>query len=195
MELAATVLENIVLAGDSAHISDKLFGQLVTCACQGIVFEENRNVVGDNPAFKDVDKAILKAVYGGLVSLIVEAAKHDSNEQNISTILEECKFTSDRINEFNKIFLSQKPHLQLLLGKISSSFPHIVDVDWRLDYYIKNNNLEKIDSAVYLVNLKTEIPDEKELQDVQFSCTLEQLQDLVGKLKDATKCMEKIAQV
>ncbi|KAK3758121.1 hypothetical protein RRG08_006696 [Elysia crispata] len=195
MELGASVLENISLAGDVAHIPDKLFEKFVICACQGVLFEKHRDVVADNPAFKDLERAILKAAYSGLVTLLLEAAKHDTTEQNLSALLEECKYTPERIKEFNKIFLAQKSHIQLLLGKVGSSFPHIVDVDWRLDYYMKNNHMEKVNAAVYLISLKTEVPGESELRDVQFSCSLEQLQDLVGKLRDATKCLEKIAQV
>ena len=37
----------------------------------------------DHPAFKDIDKAVLKEAYSGLVTFIIEAAKHDSSEQNI----------------------------------------------------------------------------------------------------------------
>ncbi|RUS83279.1 hypothetical protein EGW08_008959 [Elysia chlorotica] len=195
MELGASVLENISLAGDVAHIPDKLFGKFVMSACQGVLFEKHRDAVSDNPAFKDVDKATMKAAYSGLVNLLLEAAKHDTTEQNLSTLLEECKYTTERIKEFNKIFLAQKSHIQLLLGKVGSSFPHIVDIDWRLDYYMKNNHMEKVNAAVYLISLKTEVPGEAELRDIQFSCSLEQLQDLVGKLRDATKCLEKIAQV
>ncbi|GFS01289.1 COMM domain-containing protein 3 [Elysia marginata] len=195
MELGASVLENISLAGDVAHIPDKLFGKFLMCACQGVLLEKHRDAVADNPAFKDLEKATLKSAYSGLVTLILEAAKHDTTEQSISTLLEECKYTPERIKEFTKIFTAQKSHIQLLLGKIGSSFPHIVDVDWRLDYYMKNNHMEKVNSAVYLISLKTEIPGEADTRDIQFSCSLEQLQDLVGKLRDATKCLEKIAQV
>lgn len=195
MELGASVLENVSMAGDAAHIPDKLFGKLLMCACQGVLVEKHRNVVAENPAFKDLEKAILKSAYSGLVTIVLEAAKHDTTEQNLSTLLEECKFTPERIKEFTKIFMAQKSYIQLLLGKVGSSFPHIVDVDWRLDYYMKNNHMEKVNSAVYLISLKTEVSGEADTRDVQFSCSLEQLQDLVGKLKDATKCLEKIAQI
>ena len=45
MELGASVLENISLAGDVAHIPDKLFEKFVICACQGVLFEKHRDVV------------------------------------------------------------------------------------------------------------------------------------------------------
>ncbi|KAK7110527.1 COMM domain-containing protein 3-like [Littorina saxatilis] len=194
MELGASVVENLCLAGDTAHIPDKCFDQLARKACRGVLSETDRNAIADDPSFKAVDKAVLKAAYSGVVALVLEAVKHDADANGISHFLEECKFTPDRIQSFNNIFLTQKPSMQILLGSVGSCRPHIVDVDWRLDYYIKSNHMERINEAVYLISLKTEVPGQTELQEVQFSCSLEQLQDLVGKLKDATKCLEKQAQ-
>jgi len=195
MELGQTFMESLSAAGDSAFVPDEAFHDLVKCACQGVINEENRNMIADHPAFKDIDKAVLKEAYSGLVAFIIEAAKHDSSEQNISTLLEDCKFSTDRASILTQEFLRQKPHIQLLLGSIGSSFPHIVDVDWRLDYTIKSKHLDKINSAMYLITLKTEVPGTSEISDTQFSCSLEQLQDLVGKLKDVTKCLDKAAQL
>ncbi|XP_025094680.1 COMM domain-containing protein 3-like [Pomacea canaliculata] len=195
MEFGSTVLDNLSVAGDAAHIPDKCFDQLVKRACRGVLSEQERNSIADDAVFKGVDKAILKSAYSGIVSLVLEAAKQDADADGISPVLEECKFTADRIKTFNDIFLSQKTALQILLGSIGTSHPHIVDVDWRLDYYIKSSQMERINEAVYLISLKTEVPGVSELQEVQFSCSLEQLQDLVGKLKDASKCMEKLAQI
>ncbi|KAL8607977.1 hypothetical protein ACOMHN_005532 [Nucella lapillus] len=194
MEVATSVQENLSLAGDTAHIPDKCFDQLVRMACQGVLSDVDRNAIADDPVFKSVDQAVLKAAYGGVVTLVLEAAKHDMDAEGIVPILEECKFTPDRIQGFNNIFMTQKSTVQILLGSIGTTRPHIVDVDWRLDYYIKSNHMERINEAVYLISLKTEVPGKEELQDLQFTCTLEQLQDLVGKLKDATKCLEKLAQ-
>ncbi|XP_041369030.1 COMM domain-containing protein 3-like [Gigantopelta aegis] len=195
MELANSVLENLTLAGDDVRIPAKCFNVLVTRACQGVLDVKHRDVPETDPAVKDVDKATLKAAYSGLVTTILEAAKHDCEAAATGSLLEECKFSPDRINTFNNIFMSQKQYIQILLGSIGRSPPHIVDVDWRLDYYIKNNHLEKVNEPVYLVCLKTEVPESSEIKDIQFSCSLEQLQDFVGKLKDATKCLEKIGQL
>ena len=45
MEIGATLLDNISIAGDSAHIPDDLFLGLVRSACKGVLFEEHRHVV------------------------------------------------------------------------------------------------------------------------------------------------------
>ncbi|ESP01574.1 hypothetical protein LOTGIDRAFT_238259 [Lottia gigantea] len=195
MELSSSVLEEITLAGDNAHISDKVFSDLVKHACQGLLSDKNKNSVADEAIFKDTDKGSLKSAYSGIITLLTEATKWDVESSSIGALLEDCKYTTDRINSFNNIYLSKKPLIQILLGSIGKSPPHIVDVDWRLDYYIKNNHLDKVNEPVYLITLKTEVAGQSELQEVQFSCSLEQLQDLVGKLKDSTKCLEKLGQM
>ncbi|XP_068741635.1 COMM domain-containing protein 3-like [Montipora capricornis] len=117
----------------------------------------------------------------------------DSDSPTISSVLEDCKWTSDKIEYFSKYFQECKPELEALLSRTGSSYPHIVDVDWRLDYYIKNNQMEKVNQPTYLITLKTEESGKSHGKDVQFSCSMEQLQDLVGKLKDACKSIEKAA--
>uniref|UniRef100_S4R8N2 COMM domain-containing protein 3 n=1 Tax=Petromyzon marinus TaxID=7757 RepID=S4R8N2_PETMA len=71
----------------------------------------------------------------------------------------------------------------------------LVDVTWRLDYHIKNSNLQKVDEPYYQITLHTEVGCEASLCPVTFTCNREQLQDLLGKLKDAAKSLEKAAQV
>lgn len=83
----------------------------------------------------------------------------------------------------------------------------MVGVDWRLDYYIKSNTLEKADAPLFYISLKTKVNRElgstvsqdeggesghsSGLENVSFTCTVEQLQDLVAKLRDAVKQVER----
>ncbi|KAK3609319.1 hypothetical protein CHS0354_026239 [Potamilus streckersoni] len=195
MELGQCTLEGLALAGDAAHIPDKIFQPFITRACDGVLDVRSRDAIAKDSSFQSVDLAVLKEAYAAVVTLLLEAAKNDVDSNSISSVLEDCKFTSDRIDIFSKLYKDRKPYLQILLGRIGDSCPHIVDVDWRMDYYIKNNHLEKVNQAVYLITLKTEVPGQKDFKEVQFSCTQEQLQDLVGKLRDATKSMEKASQL
>ncbi|EDO49048.1 predicted protein [Nematostella vectensis] len=56
-----------------------------------------------------------------------------------------------------------------------------------------NNHMEKVNQPTYLITLKTEETNKSKGKDIQFSCSMEQLQDLVGKLRDACKTMERVA--
>ncbi|XP_060556305.1 COMM domain-containing protein 3-like [Ruditapes philippinarum] len=195
MELSQSVLDGLAVAGESSQIPDKSYKVLVTRAFDGVLDERHRNLIAKDPSFRELDQAVVKETYSSMVTLVTEATKHDLDNNSISSVLEECKYASDRIETFNKVYNTKKPLMQILLSSVGTCPPHIVDVDWRLDYYIKNNHLERVNEAVYLVTLKTEVPGCSELKDVQFSCTQEQLQDMVGKLKDACKCLEKASQM
>ena len=49
------------------------------------------------------------------------------------------------------------PVIRIFLSNSSFSFPHVVDVKWRLDNHLKEDNLEKINEPVYLIDLKIEV--------------------------------------
>lgn len=60
------------------------------------------------------------------------------------------------------------------LASSGFSFPHIVDVEWRADYTLKTDTLEKANTPTFFVKLKT--IENGETKPVQFTCSLEQLQ-------------------
>ncbi|KAG7256498.1 hypothetical protein CRUP_014622 [Coryphaenoides rupestris] len=79
---------------------------------------------------------------------------------------------------------------------IGSQLPHINDVSWRLEYHMKNGHVHKVNEPFYLLSLDLENGGpEGSAKNINFSCTVEQLQDVVGKLKDAAKSLEKATHV
>ncbi|XP_033639279.1 COMM domain-containing protein 3-like [Asterias rubens] len=191
MEVSAEVQEGLQLAGDSGHLPNEAYTYLVEKVFEDVFKRAKARSFQDDEILQSLDAAVLKQAYGALSTLALEGAKHDANSSSISTLLEDCKWNTDRTNGFINVFLDQKEEVRVLLGNIRQSHPHIVDVDWRLDYYMKSNHVDKINEASYLITLKTEEGLQNATKDVQFSCSLEQLQDLVGKLKDASRSLEK----
>ena len=72
-----------------------------------------------------------------------------------------------------------------------------------MHYCIKSDTLAHIGKPVYFVSLQTEknlkLPEvgdvdvvESTKEQVEFTCNLEELQDLVSKMKDAVKQMERV---
>ncbi|CAE1317950.1 COMMD3 [Acanthosepion pharaonis] len=191
MEVSTNVLQGITAANNNENVPDDCFPALVTSACQGIL-NQSPHI---DPRLRKLDQDVLKETLASFALFISEAAKHDTDVQSLMSLLEECNFSKDRIKTFVSVFCKNKPFLQTLLANTHESLPHVLGVKWRLDYYIKSNHLEKTHQPVYLLSLVTEIPGESELQELNFSCTLEQLQMLVGKLRDASKCVERFAQL
>ena len=195
MEINHDAQEGLHLCGESVRIPEKSFKKLVEIAFDIILEKKDETSFEASNTLDSVNPGTLKEAYYGLVTLVIEAVKTDSSITDISTYLEECKWDSDRIEFFNKVFSGARPHIQALLSSTRTVFPHIVDVDWRLDYYVKNKYLDKVNNPTYLISLKTEESSKNGYSDVQFSCSMEQLQDLVGKLKDACKSLEKASQM
>lgn len=54
-----------------------------------------------------------------------------------SSFLEDNKVDQKRAELFAKGFEAKKMEVRIMLSSTSVGFPHIVDVNWRLDYFIK----------------------------------------------------------
>ncbi|KAF1502688.1 COMM domain-containing protein 3, partial [Eudyptula minor novaehollandiae] len=145
----------------------------------------------DDPDLKDIDPTVLKHCHAAAATCILEAGKQKADISAISTCLEDCKLDKERIEQF----CTEYQVFKSILTYLRRSPLHITDVSWRLEYQIKSNQLHKTYQPSYLVTLNVENSDSGSHPDVSFSCTMEQLQDLVGKLKDAAKSLERATQM
>jgi polycomb group RING finger protein 4 len=124
-----------------------------------------------------------KQLYTALLNLAYEAARHDAKLQEISSLVDD-RLSSDRLEVFVGLFEAHKAKIRSQLARSGMSFPNIVDIDWRLDYYIQNNQLEQIRTPVYFITLTTQKADTTR-STVEFTASLEQLQDLLAHVKNA----------
>lgn len=76
------------------------------------------------------------------------------------------------------------------LNKMGISLPQLVGVEWRLDYAIRSKHLGKENAPMFFVGLQ--LKEGGELKDVTFLATLEEMQDLLAKVKDAAKQVERV---
>jgi hypothetical protein len=64
--------------------------------------------------------------------------------------------------------------------------PELVGIDWRLDYHVQSSITGHDNEPVYYVTLKVLDKDGKK-QDIAMACSLEELQNMHSKVKDAAK--------
>ncbi|KAG3257589.1 COMM domain-containing protein 3 isoform X2 [Ictidomys tridecemlineatus] len=176
MELSESVQKGFQMLADPGSFDSNAFTLLLRAAFQSLLDAQ-------------ADEAVLAATY------ILEAGKHRADKSTLSTYLEDCKFDRERIELFCTEYQNNKNSLEILLGSIGRSLPHITDVSWRLEYQIKTSQLHKMYKPAYLVTLNVENTDSQSYPEISFSCSMEQLQDLVGKLKDASKSLERATQL
>lgn len=67
----------------------------------------------------------------------------------------------------------------------------MVDLTWRLDYLVRSSTTGVEHVPVYFVNLKTKDADGS-LGSEDFSCSQEQMHDLLGVVRDAAKQVERL---
>ncbi|XP_053428306.1 COMM domain-containing protein 3 isoform X1 [Nycticebus coucang] len=195
MELSEYVQKGFQMLADPGSFDSNAFTLLLRAAFQSLLDAQADEAVLDHPDLKHIDPVVLKHCHTAAATYILEAGKHRVDKSTLSTYLEDCKFDQERIELFCTEYQNNKNSLEILLGSIGRSLPHITDVSWRLEYQIKTNQLHKMYRPAYLVTLNVENADSQTYPKISFSCNMEQLQDLVGKLKDASKSLERATQL
>ena len=144
--------------------------------------------------FKGLDEKhsiIAKSTYASLVGFILEAAKTDSSGSALSAQLQEAGLGDARMKLVAKKYESNVEEIQKLLGSIGFKLPKIVGIDWRLDYTLRSSKVGKLNGDMYFIKLKTlsalGVPE-----DVEFTCNFEQLKDLLSKVRDAKKELNRV---
>ncbi|XP_032896042.1 polycomb complex protein BMI-1-like [Amblyraja radiata] len=194
MELPEYALKGLQLLADPSHFSDKTFHILVEAAFESLLNPQTDGATLDHAELANVDLTLVKQCNVAIATCVLEAGKHNADASTISTVLEDCRLGGERIDLFCATYQKNKDKVESLLGGLARYPSHIIDASWRLEYHIRNNHLHKVNQPAYLLTLNVE-NGSRPAQDVTFSCTMEQLQDLLGKLKDAAKSMEKASQI
>ncbi|KAM8967150.1 COMM domain-containing protein 3 [Pelodytes ibericus] len=194
MELSEDLQRGLHRLADPARFSPKSFTALLRVAFLSLSGNQGVQTAFDSPDLQHIDPTFVKHCHVAATTCILEAVRHDVDRAALSTFLEDCKFDKERSEQFWAEYQKHKGSLEILLESIGRSSPHIADVSWRLEYQIKANQLYRSYRPGYLVKFNVESSDPSHKEDVCFNCSMEQLQDLVGKLKDAAKSLERTTQ-
>ncbi|EGG17012.1 COMM domain-containing protein 3 [Cavenderia fasciculata] len=190
MNLSEDVIKGLEALSDEKTIPTEAFKTIVDCSFAVLLKTDTEETLTYNGSLKGIDIIAIKQTYSALITFILESMKLNIDNDTISSILEEQKLTSNRINVIIQYFTNNRTKLRKYLSITNFHYPHIIDVNWRLDYFMKSNSIEKVNTPVYMINLTTE-KEEGQKGQVEFACTLDQLQDLVFKLRDAQKQIER----
>uniref|UniRef100_A0A8C6RHW4 COMM domain-containing protein 3 n=1 Tax=Nannospalax galili TaxID=1026970 RepID=A0A8C6RHW4_NANGA len=200
MELSEYVQRGLQTLADPGAFPSGAFPLLLRAAFRSLLDAPAAQAALDHPDLKHIDPVVLKHCHAAVATYILEAGKHGVDAAALSSHLEDCKFDQERIELFCTeyqvtYFKNLNEQLLLFSALIGRSLPHITDVSWRLEYQIKTNQLHKMYRPSYLLTLNVESNDSQPYSEISFSCSMEQLQDLVGKLKDASKSLERATQL
>ncbi|TYZ69040.1 hypothetical protein PybrP1_000309 [[Pythium] brassicae (nom. inval.)] len=84
------------------------------------------------------------------------------------------------------------PPIRSVLAHSSFDFAHVIDVTWRLDYVLRSSSAGSIHEPLYFVQLKLQTPGGG-VESLVFTCSVDELRDLVYRLQEAANELEKLA--
>lgn len=164
-------------------VTDDAFSALLEFSHESILKEE---LDTEPELFSKLDTALAKRIHAALVSLILEAAKTDIQDDQLGMILDECNFSVFMKETFISSFNDHRSELRDHLSLYGLQCPYVQDLNWRLDYSIKNNHLHKVDALRYTLSMHM-----SDAKPIKFTCSREELQDFSAKLKEAVKAVER----
>jgi len=156
----------------------------------------DENAISESKVLSSLDPVVLKQAYASVVSLTFEIGKLDMDASGTHEYLVEQNFPEQRASLFVSMYTKYLKPLRTALGSVGFNFDHIVDVSWRVDFLVKSDMVERVNVPTFFIKFKTKgLTDNSDTvitKDVEFTATLEQMQFLVAKLKDATASLERL---
>ncbi|OXU28413.1 hypothetical protein TSAR_011333 [Trichomalopsis sarcophagae] len=187
MELPESKVKCLVNGQNLNKLNDETFNEILRLAASHVCGKTDTEAL---TKLYDSKPDIVKAAYADITKLLIETARHDTSSEELSSLLRCTTLSKTYIDRFCEFYCNHKDQLQESLESIGNSLPHIIDVDWRLDYCIKSSINSPAGVPIYNVSLST--IKHGNIENVKFTCTVQQLQDLVYKLKDAARHTEKL---
>jgi len=207
MEVSGLTLRGLNLLNNAKLIPDNSFEHLLELTGRKLLDQKSTSLddaIVDAPAFaaaegNAVEKGVLKEACAALSTLFLEAAKYDVSstemlevsEEGLERIVDDDERNSsldDRWEVIGQKYEEIKPELRTRLASIGGHFSVVTEAGWNLEYVVRDNVVDKRGEVRFIVTLPS---DEGK---IRFAASADQLQDLVGKLKNACKGLEKVAQ-
>uniref|UniRef100_A0A8C6NS53 COMM domain containing 3 n=1 Tax=Nothobranchius furzeri TaxID=105023 RepID=A0A8C6NS53_NOTFU len=155
MELSESVQRGMRLLACPSSVDQRSFQELVEVCFRSLVSSQGDATVLDQPELKSIDRVQLKQIHTAATTFILEGVKQNADKSAVSSSLEELTFSPERIELFYNTYQKHKKELEGLLASIGRRPAQITDVSWRLQYNMKNKGTS---------------------EDIDFTCTMEQLQ-------------------
>ncbi|XP_050435833.1 COMM domain-containing protein 3 [Adelges cooleyi] len=134
---------------------------------------------------------IIKEAYASLVTLYTIACQHNLDAASLSQYIQTLLLAeTERLTQIVNNYETVRPGLVQICMTTNTSLANVVDVECQLEYCVQSSVFDDVSEFLYKVRLKT--IDNGKTDYVNFVCNPQQLQELVNKLKDAVRHLDKI---
>ncbi|XP_075209865.1 COMM domain-containing protein 3 [Lycorma delicatula] len=199
MQLSQRVGIGLKRLGNQNLISDDSFKKLVDAAPEVILKTKNSSKINLNELCASKGD-VVKESFSSLLILLVESARHDLDSKVLIATLENYNFNPDRLNKIAIVYDNKKLEFKRMLLQIKKHLPYVIDVNWRLDFCIRSSGEYYPACPIFFIQIIAEACGNKSSGEIivkkfNFMCSLQELQELVSKLREATRHVESIANI
>lgn len=145
-----------------------------------------------NPEIYATKADFTKQAEYSVLTLLLLAIKFDLDNEELRELLENHKISGPVIEDLVNVYEKNKSSLKVKNLTTGLSLPHVTDVEWKLTCDVKSSNLDSLSGSLnFRINLGRfkEITGERETI-TEFVCSIEELQLLVGRLKEVERHCE-----
>ncbi|CAG9772197.1 unnamed protein product [Ceutorhynchus assimilis] len=183
------------LLNKNEKFSDEILDKLLENCSKAL---SSHTEVYDISSLSQDDTTEIKQLYASLLYVFAQFVRNSQSSEEFSNfLLTECDIEKDRAQLLEKYYEESYNSIRMQLLNIGNYLPHITDVRWKIDYMVKSSTWDQSEGPIFRVSLKTEKFDSTlkgpKIEFIEFSCTGQELQDLVYKLKDAVRHCQKLA--
>mmetsp|Transcript_6839 Transcript_6839/g.23037 ORF Transcript_6839/g.23037 Transcript_6839/m.23037 type:complete len:202 (-) Transcript_6839:44-649(-) len=141
---------------------------------------------GEAPEEEGLSAAALQCV----ATLLLEAARHHAEPEQLRAAAAEFTSSPAVAEALAASYASHRAALTEHLLGTGPSFPSIVGLDWRLDHSVRSKRGGRDNAPLYFLSVK--VKEAGVVRDVQMLASFEQVQDMLAKVRDAVKQVERV---
>lgn len=188
MEVSQEVSAALRLVGSTHNVPKKIFEEIIELTIENLVPGESNK----RESSTSTNLGELNCCQVAISTLFAEAVRRSHPKSVVASTLEGLDWPEERIENAMTKFETHRQQIRNQLAAIGTFPPHIVDIDWKLDYHVKSSSGARTMGPQYLITLYTE-EGEGQLGEVTFACSQSELTQLITKLRQATRVMQKYA--
>jgi len=128
----------------------------------------------------------------GIATLLLEAGKNRCSPEVLVASLKEVgvDHTEATIKSLIELYATHRDTIVAHMEETGIASPSLVDISWRLDYSVRSKHGGRENLPMYFVTLK--IKDRGATRDVEMIASLEELQDLHGRVREAVASVKQL---
>lgn len=159
------------------------------CVCFFLVVD-----IPSNPEIYATTPVYTKQAEYSVLTLMFLAIKYDLDNAKLRELLEEHGVSDLATEELISVYEKNQISLRIKNLTTGLSLPHVTNVEWKLSCDVKSS---QIDSTTGALNFRINLGRYKELSGeretiTEFVCNAEELQFLIGRLKEIERHCERV---